>query len=585
MVYDTILSETMTPPGLGAFHEKATAREAAWQRYVVPIHTSTLAAIVVLCGIFLVMSMHRIHHTDIWGHLNFGREIAETGALPSADPFRTEFADSTAALVNIPWLSQLAGYWIHEIAGPSGIQLLHALLTTATFGLLLLAITRRGVSVAWATASIVVAFAISLPIIGAVRPQLVGGLAFAATLLALSQLETRRHPLLWLPVLFALWANFHGSFAVGLVCLGALACSLSYEDVRRHRTLRAALRSATARRCWLAVVLCLIATCINPAGPAIWVSVLGFSSSANLADIVEWDPLVVKSLSGMLFFVTMLTTALLLRLSPRTIRLHEILLILAFAAVTLLAVRMIAWWALLWPFVIAPHIAALLRSWRNATSLEVGSPTPMRTLIAVAMVFMTLVWAPVSHEVIAASARGEAVIVSRETPLYLADEIERQQIRGRFFSPMDWAEYLTWHADGDLQPLVHAHVHLIPEGVWRDYQILTQAGAGWLSILEYHEIEYLALKRTNHFSLARLVARSDRFELVYQDQQALLYRMLPAADDAESELDTETATEAAVATVQSPEQCCEVVRPNVHKTKQVVAEVIPAQEQKDLPNS
>ena len=39
--------------------------------------------------------------------------------------------------------------------------------------------------------------------------------AFVGALWAITQLPRRRHPLVWLPLLFALWANLHGSFLVG----------------------------------------------------------------------------------------------------------------------------------------------------------------------------------------------------------------------------------------------------------------------------------------------------------------------------------------------------------------------------------
>ena len=47
-----------------------------------------LAVAVVLCATWLATGVNRLNHTDLWGHLSFGRWIVEHRALPQSDPFR-----------------------------------------------------------------------------------------------------------------------------------------------------------------------------------------------------------------------------------------------------------------------------------------------------------------------------------------------------------------------------------------------------------------------------------------------------------------------------------------------------------------
>ena len=47
----------------------------------------------------------------------------------------------------------------------------------------------------------------------------------------------------------------------------------------------------------------MIASCLNPAGPQLLVQVASFGGNPALEKIVEWGPLVIKSLGGVLFFV------------------------------------------------------------------------------------------------------------------------------------------------------------------------------------------------------------------------------------------------------------------------------------------
>ena len=157
-----------------------------------------LAVAVVLCATWFLTGANRLNHTDLWGHLSFGRWIVEHRALPQSDPFRS-FAEASC-FSTYPWLSQVVGYVWYRALGAEGLVLAHALLMTLTAGGLVLAVLGRGVSAAWAAAAAATAYLLCLPIVGTMRPQVFGMVAFVATLWAITQLPRRRHPLVWLPM-------------------------------------------------------------------------------------------------------------------------------------------------------------------------------------------------------------------------------------------------------------------------------------------------------------------------------------------------------------------------------------------------
>src|SRR5688572_5620180 len=80
-----------------------------------------LIATVALCAVFLLTSFNRLNHTDLWGHLNFGRWMAEHAALPVQDPFSA--APAATPVLNAAWLSQLAGYFVQARFGNEGLAL------------------------------------------------------------------------------------------------------------------------------------------------------------------------------------------------------------------------------------------------------------------------------------------------------------------------------------------------------------------------------------------------------------------------------------------------------------------------------
>jgi hypothetical protein len=282
------------------------------------------------------------------------------------------------------------------------------------------------------------------------------------------------------------------------------------------------------RRTWLALALSIAGSCVNPLGARLVLSVAGFAGNRNLEGISEWEPLVLSSLSGSLFFASLLVTAVLVRLSPRRISAAEVLLFLLFGAASLTAIRMLVWWALVWPWIVTPHAAAIWRRRRalgqRGESGEEDDPRParMRLAFAAAIVLATLWWAPPTYAFITRRSRPAEAILSHDTPKALADWLVEQRISGRTFAPMDWADYLIWRTHGALEPLVFSHVHLTEPNLWNDFRLIRNASDGWREAVGRHGLQYLVLSRNRNRQLVALTSDQPGFEHLYEDSQALL---------------------------------------------------------------
>ncbi len=482
-----------------------------------------LAVVGVLSAVFLLTGLNRINHTDIWGHLSFGRWIVEHGQLPAADPFRWNLP--AVDFLNVFWLGQVLGYGWHSLLGSEGLVLAHCVLLTLTGVAIILAVRGRGTPTAWAVAAVVASYILASPITGTIRPQLFGMPAFAMVLWAVTRLKLRNHPLVWLPLLFAFWANLHGSFAIGLVVLGCYAVSETWEAVRATSLSRQLWAATGPRRAWLAVLLATVASCVNPLGAELLVRVAGFGGNAALDGITEWQPMTPGSLSGTLFLGSLLVTAVLLRWSPRRISAMEVLLTLVFGFASLWAIRMLVWWALAWPWVVAPHAAAawlLHRRSRRPDAETDPSVGVKRMLYAATIVFLTLWWSPSTFGLVTGHRRPAESVLSSGTPHLVSEWIREAGISGRIFAPMDWADYLIYHTDAAVQPLIFSHVHLTHPDVMRDHVHISTATDTWLEIVDKHEIDYLVLDRARNAKLARLAMASPRCRLLYEDGQGLL---------------------------------------------------------------
>lgn len=491
-----------------------------------------LLFVAVLCGVFWLTSLFPLHHSDLWGHLSWGRWMVENGRLPEADPFRPGLP-AASRFVNVPWLAQLAGYELFAWAGVDGLSLAHAVLVTLAVGLLAGAIAARQVPWGWATVGAAAGFVLSLPVVGALRPQVCGWSACAGMLWGVARIERRRDPLVWLPLVMALWSNLHGSVAVGLAIVLTATLGATIEHLTGRRDSRA---TAPLGRWWVLAGLAILATCCQPLGPALLAEVAWFGRNPLVAQLSEWRPLSIDSLSGQLFFGSLAVTGVLLRWSPRRWTAGEVGLLLLTGLLALSALRMLAWWALIWPWVVWPHAAALGAMWREPAAAGVEPPgaAVRRGLIGLALVIAALIWAPASRALISGQPRGPAVAVSRETPFFLGEQVAERQLAGRCFAPLDWADYFIWQSQGRLHPLLYSHVHLADPAVWSDYRALDRGQAAWLEVVDREQIRWLLLDNRRQGALFVAAEREARCRLRYQDQQATLFEILPATKTTKS---------------------------------------------------
>lgn len=164
-----------------------------------------------------------VANPDLFWHLSAGRWMLAEGAIPRADVF--SFTAYGSPWINFEWGQQLLWYAVHAAAGEWGLWGLKAALLAGAFwpvdGLLrdkgASTPARAGAAAFWAAAAIAQAD---------LRADLPTA-AFAALLLR--RLESGRASFLFGFGLFALWANLHAGFAVGLAiyALYALAPRLA----------------------------------------------------------------------------------------------------------------------------------------------------------------------------------------------------------------------------------------------------------------------------------------------------------------------------------------------------------------------
>ncbi len=197
-------------------------------------------AVAVLYGLTLLavftLALSSLTEFDFWWYLASGERILATRSVPATDPF--SYTAQGRPWINHMWASQVLVLELWQAGGRIALVVLKGLIVTATFGVVLLTMRRRGVHPILASLVTLVAAWAGWEFWD-VRPQIVTYLLLAVFLYLLREgWETRPRTLVWLPLLMVPWANLHAGFVtgiaiIGLVGVGTAVPSLAGQERRR----------------------------------------------------------------------------------------------------------------------------------------------------------------------------------------------------------------------------------------------------------------------------------------------------------------------------------------------------------------
>ena len=240
---------------------------------------------VLLVAAFTFLSFRPLWHTDIWGHLAYGREIWQSGlqVLWGNEPLMP--LAQGVPFVDTAWLSQLIGYASYQAFGVTALQFLYAASLTLCMGLLAWRFNHRThdglVTVLGLAAFVGVAWQqifINSPSFSnpaaMIRPQLAGWLCFIAVFVCLTSRRWWKGYWVLIPAIFALWANLHGSFLMGLTLLGCFTLGRAIDIQSRAHRIGAIFKDPWTGRYFLLLELSAAAVLLNPYGLQIYSAVL-----------------------------------------------------------------------------------------------------------------------------------------------------------------------------------------------------------------------------------------------------------------------------------------------------------------------
>lgn len=362
---------------------------------------------------------------DIWGHVRFGLDILDAGAIHETDPYSFT---SGRPWINHEWLSEVVFASAWRMWGTTGLILVKLACAFGALALVSGVLKERGISGHPRVMLLGVTLVGILPRIAQVRPQLFSVVLFAALLRVFVRSEVRgTTALLWTIPIVALWTNVHGGWIVGLGAVGLWCAGEAF--VRRADRARAAFVLACA-------AAAAVATLLNPYGVGLWQFMLETVRFGREA-IGEWGPVWGDRTTIIVWGVFALLLVAALRRTSWPRNPATVIIPIAWGIAALRVSRLDAFFALSVIGLLAEPMSSLFRG--RSREREPAPRAWQAGALALALAAMLAV--PMSRR--AFTCIG--FLTPRWPEPQVIEFMHQRQLSGRVVTYFDWGEYGIWH--------------------------------------------------------------------------------------------------------------------------------------------
>jgi hypothetical protein len=450
----------------------------------------------------------KILDPDIWWHLATGRWILQHHMLPTNDPFSAYGMDKPWYVYS--WMFDLTVEFLYRWFGFVGI-VLYEIAVRVVVPVALFHLVRSLIPNFWRA---VIITAVSLYAVSHVltpRPGMITILFCTIELDVLLAFRKSGKPKsLWLlPVLFALWANWHIQFAYGLLILGVFAVEPILDAMLQRQSVLQSLRST--QPLWLTNVGCMLATFLNPYGPRVYSTILVYMNQPKSFALLD-------ELRAMSFR------------QPQ----HYVAMLLALAAAMAIGWRREK--RLLWPMLLCLACVLGFRSVKDVWFIAVVSACAIadgwlpdrveasrritwRERLLVPIGVLAVLAVAVRHYDLANS--WLEMQVAGNFPEVACQYIEKHHLQGPLYNDLNWGGFVIWRLPGypvsiDGRTNVHGD-----DRVGKSISIWT-GKPEWRNAPELAHANVILARKTT--PLASLLRLDPRFKIVFEDQQAIVFQ-------------------------------------------------------------
>jgi len=452
---------------------------------------------------------------DLWWHAKNGLDILTTHKWPTTDPF--SFTVAGTPWLAYEWLGDVVIGAVSRLGGIRGLDILLIALGGAIMIALYGYATLRAQNSKAGFVAALVLFVFANPSFS-LRPQMFGYFFLILTLIALEYFRQGKMKALWfLPPLFLLWVNTHGSWVIGFGVMVVFWAS-GLVEFRAGGVESKRWHPAERVRLELVFALCLAMIPFTPYGTrlAAYPFMVASSLPLNVAHVLEWLPMPMEMLGGKIFLCLVIGFFLIQIISGNKYRLHEWVLFIGGTAMAFLHVRFVL---LFVPF-FAPLFAAMLARW-------IPKYERHKDKYILNAILMGAVCMAIAHYMPTAAELTE--IVSRSFPVKAVAYMGAHDVPRPMYNTYGYGGYLIGafpnqkvfiDGRGDLYEL---------GGAFADYLEVSSLRPAAFSVLRSYGIKSCLLDRKE--ALATVMEALPEWKRVYSDDVSVLFVRRDATPD------------------------------------------------------
>lgn len=451
---------------------------------------------------------------DLPRHLLFGKYILENRIVPNTEPFIYPYEGRH--YVSHEWLVQVIYYLVYSAVGLKGLVLLAAILLSTAFYVSYSYLVKR--------------FSMRLPVLflvgwgvaitslnWAIRPHLFSMFLLAIWLVWADEVRRGEKTSIWqFPVLMIVWSNLHGVFIAGVLVLFAFAAGWLADFIfdPQHAD------KAIGKRLWLALLLSIPASILNPGGAGSWSSILGFVNNQYLMSrMLEANAPDFQLPEMRVLLVFIVFSIFLLAVKRERLSTGQGFLLAGFTAMSLMAFRNIHLYGIVAPFVLAETLTEtrdlklIHRLEATLASVEekiTGFLWPAATTIMLGILIL-------SSPIAAVLYRFEA-----ETfPVHAVEWLKSNSQEGHLFNDLNWGGYIELNLYPQQKTFVDSIADVTGE-VTMDYEIILTMSEGWEELLRSYNITWAVIKTDT--PLATTLIQEYNWQVLYEDETAVILK-------------------------------------------------------------
>jgi hypothetical protein len=492
----------MATPTLTRAATRAPERPRVSRAVAPPREDSRLGLGVVFTAVFglfgWAVGISSLSDNSFFWHLRTGEYILDHG-IPRRDVF--SYTAPGTRWVAQSWLAELTYGALYRVFGAFGIRVFVGVVGAA-IGILAYRLALRLVRERAVACGITLAALGGIYTLWSERPLLIGVLFFLVLLWTVEVPESwvGRHPMVTLPVLFWLWANTHGSFALGFAYLGLHLLGRWFDGARPWEGRERALL--------LSGLVAFAVTFVNPYGPGLVTFPIALLQRGDiLSHIIEWRSPDFRKIYGVVLAIWLAVYVTALARGRNRVTRRDL--------VVTLPMLFLAFWALR-NLAIAPLVGLPVVARAFARDAERPDRTSRRILVAALALLGMLALVIGVH-----ASQGQDFALGTY-PVKSMRYVEEHGLLGtRLLTSDSDAGYVILRYYPEQRVFIDDRYDMYPSKVIYDFFTLADGDRGWEKVLDRYRVQTIVWKPDSTFG-AELDASPD-WRRVHRDAQRAVW--------------------------------------------------------------